>query len=194
MKSLAPGFLKCIRRRRLGIFLLLLAPVLIYCLTRPVRQLPAPIVALNFIKWGVAGTNQVAVFSFTNMGQTEVCLWDSIQLWRLVAETPRGRVTNMAPFATVAGERVPPGAQRGFAVPIIPGTTRWQVSTIYGYQMRRSAASEFRAWVWRSWLVQRSPEPISAVVSWCLDLLPEPPHPEEREVCSPVFTNLPPPL
>ena len=72
----------------------------------------------------------MAVFAFTNRGPTEVWLWDRIQLWRLVAETEAGMITNTAPVASVGGEGIPPGSHRGFVVPIPPGTIRWQVSTI----------------------------------------------------------------
>jgi hypothetical protein len=176
------------------LILVLLGPLLTYCLTKPAKPLPPPVVALHFMNFSVAGTYPVAALSFTNLGQTEVRLWDSIQLWRLVAKTPTGRITNTAPFASVGGEGVPPGANRVFAVPIPPRTTQWRVSTIYGFQKKHHAPSEFYGWVWRSWLVQRSPAPVSDAISWCLDLLPSRPLPSHGEVCTPLLTNLPPSL
>lgn len=193
MKSVTRNLFACNPKRGVTLVLVLLVPLLAYCLAKPAKPLPPPVVALDFIRFGVVGTNPVAVFSFTNIGQTEVCLWDSIQLWRLVAETPTGRITNTAPFASVGGEEVPPGSNRVFEVPILAGATRWRVSTIYGFQKKRHAPSEFHGWVWRSWLIQRTPEPISDAIAWCLDLLPPQPLPSDGEVCTPVMTN-PPPL
>jgi hypothetical protein len=172
----------------------LLVPLLAFCLTKPARPLAPPVVGLQFVNFSTVGTNPVAVFSFTNRGQTEVCLWDSIQLWQLIAETPTGRITNTAPFASVGGEGLPPGSNRVFAVPIPRGTTRWRVSTIYGFQEKHHAPSEFHGWVWRSWLVQGSPALVSDAVSWCLDLLPRGPLPSHGEVSTPLLTNLPPVL
>ena len=194
MKFIAPVFLPRIRKRTIGLVLVLLVPLLAFWLTKPARPLPPPVVALQFLNFSNAGTNPVAFFSFTNRGQTEVCLWESIQLWQLVAETPAGTITTTAPFASVAGERVLPGANKLFAVPIPAGTIRWRVSTIYGFQETHHAPSEFSGWVWRSWLVQGSPAPISDAVSWCLDLLPPCPPPTHGEVSTPLLTNLPPAL
>ena len=162
-----------------------------YCLARSSRPVPSPVVALDFVKFSSQGTNALAVMSFTNAGLTEVCLWDSVQLWRLVAETPTGRISNTAAFASVGGEEVPPGSNRVFAVPLPPGTTQWRVSTIYGFQKQRHAPSEFHGWVWRSWLIQRTPESVSDAIAWCLDLLPSAPFPSEGEVCTPLLTNGP---
>lgn len=188
-----------IPKRGVTLFLVLSVPLIAYCLAKPAKSIPLPaipppVVALDFIKFSLVGTNSVAIISFTNTGQTEVFLWDSIQLWRLVADTPAGRITNTAPFATVGGTCVPPGSNRGFAVPMPAGTTRWRVSTIYGFEKTRHAPSEFRRWVWRSWLVQRTPEPVSDAIAWCLDQLPSEPLPSHGEVCTPVMTNPPPPL
>jgi hypothetical protein len=194
MKTAGRALLPRIRNQGIILFLLVLGPLLTYILTKPAKPLPPPVVALHFINFSVAGTNPVAVLSFTNLGQTEVCLWDSVQLWRLVAETSAGRITNTAPFASVGGEEVSPGAGRVFAVPIPPGTTQWRVTSIYGFQKKPHASSDFYAWVWRSWLVQRTPTPVSDVISWCLDLLPSRPLPSHGEVCTPVMTNLPPSL
>ena len=140
---------------------MLLLLLLALCVARPARPLPASIVALHLMHLRLIGTNLVATLSFTNVGQTEVCLWDSIQLWRLIAETPGGKITNTAPFASVGGEAVPPGSNRVFAVPMPVESTQWQVRTIYGYQKKRHIPSELHGWVWRSWLVQRSPTPVS---------------------------------
>jgi hypothetical protein len=169
--------------------LILAVPLLIYCSTKPSKPLPPPIVAINFVSFTAYSTNQAAVLSFTNLGQTEVCLWDSMQLWRLVAETPAGWITNTAPFASVGGEWVPPGSNKVFAVPLPPGTIRWRISTIYGFQKSRHAPTELYNWIWRSPLVQRTPEPISGAVSWYLDLLPDPPFPSEGEVCTSLLTT-----
>jgi hypothetical protein len=179
-----------------GVILVLVLPMLLIAcwFAKPAKALPPPVVALDFIKFSLDGTNPIAIYSFTNLGQTEVCLWESIELWRLVAETPTGRITDTPPFASVTGDGVPPGSNRIFAVPIPSGTTRWQLSTIYGFDKKRHAPTEFRGWVWRSWLVQRSPGPVSDAIAWCLDLLPSGPHPEHGEICTPIMTKLPPSL
>jgi hypothetical protein len=177
------------RKGVLALVLVLLLPFLAYCLTRPARPLPAPVVALHCMGFRGVGTNLVALLSFTNAGQTKVCLWDSMQLWRLIAETPEGRITNTAPFASVGGEAVPPGSNRVFAVPMPLESTRWQVRTIYGFQKKRHLPSEFHSWVWGSWLVQRTPTPASDAVGWCLDLLPSGPLPAHGEVWTPIITN-----
>ena len=187
MKIPIRAFCPRILRRALALTLLLL--LLAFCVARPGRPLPSPVVALHLMNLRLIGTNLVATLSFTNAGQTEVCLWDSMQLWRLIAETPAARITNMAPFASVSGEAVPPGSNRVFAVPMPLETTQWQVTTIYGYQKTRHIPSEFTGWVWKSWLVQRSRTPVSDAVSWCLDLLPSAPFPTDGEVCTPVITN-----
>jgi hypothetical protein len=181
----------CPRTRKgvLALVLVLLLPFLVYCLTKPARPLPPPVVALHLMSFRGVGTNLAALLCFTNSGQTEVCLWDSIRLWRLIAETPVGRITNTAPFASVGGEAVPPGSNRVFAVPMPLESTRWQVSTIYGFQKKRHLPSELQGWVWRSWLVQRTPTPVSDAVAWCLDLLPSGPLPAHGEVCTPIITN-----
>jgi hypothetical protein len=93
---------------------------------------PRPVVALNFLNFRSLGTSTVAVISFTNRGQTEVCLWDSFRLWRRVAETPTGWITNTAPFASVAGSGISPGSNRVFGVPMPPETLQWWVTTTYG--------------------------------------------------------------
>jgi hypothetical protein len=149
-------------------------------------------VALDFLNFSSQGTSTVAVISFTNRGQIEVCLWDSIQLWRLVAETPTGWITNTPPFATVAGRGIPPGSSRVFGVPMPPETLQWRVTTTYGYAKRHHAPSEFGSWVWTSPLVQRGPGPIADAISWGLDLLPDAPPLEEGEVSTPLQTNRPP--
>ena len=177
------------RKGVLALAVVLLLPFLVYCLTRPARPLPPPVVGLHLMGFRDVGTNLVALLSFTNAGPTEVCLWDSIQLWQLIAETPLGRITNTAHFASVGGEAVPPGSNRVFAVPMPVGSTRWQVRTIYGFQKERHLPSEFYGWVWGAWLVQRTPTPVSDAVGWCLDLLPSGPLPADGEVCTPIITN-----
>jgi hypothetical protein len=161
-------------------------------LERSSSPMPRPVVALDFVKFSSQGTNLVAVISFANRGQTEVCLWDSSQLWRLVAETPTGWITNRPPFATVAGLGLPPGSNRVFAVPMPPQTLQWRVTTTYGYAKRHHAPSEFSGWVWRSPLVQRGPGLFTDAISWGLDLLPDLPPLEEGEVSTPLQTNSPP--
>jgi hypothetical protein len=173
-----------IRKRVLALVPMLLLLMLAYCAVRPARPLPPPVVALHLIGLRDVGTNLVATLSFTNVGQTEVCLWDSIQLWRLIAETPAGRITNTAPFASVCGEAVPPGSNRVFAVQMPLDTTQWRVSTIYGFQKKHHIPSEFHGWVWRSWLVQRSPTPVSDAVAWCLGFLASAPLPTHGEACT----------
>lgn len=160
-------------------------------LARYSSPLPRPVVALDFLKFGFEGTRNVAIISFTNPGQTEVDLWDSCELWELVAETPTGWITNTPPFASVPGNGIPPGSNRVFAVPMPRETLRWRVTTTYGYAKRRHAPSEIGGWVWRSWLVQQGPEPIADAVSWGIDHLPDPPPLEHGEVSTPFQTNTP---
>lgn len=158
------------------------------------RALPPPVVSLEFLNFNLEGTNVVAVLSFTNLGQNEVCLWESAELWELVAKTPSGWFTNRADFASVTGDPVLPRSNKLFTVPIPLGTTEWQVRTTYGFHKKRHASTEFYSWAWSSWLVQQSPQPVANSISWCLDLLPKRPFPSLGEVCTPIITNLPPQL
>ena len=171
----------------LVVFVLLL--VIAYCLARPAKSLPPPVVALNLISLHHLGTNLLASLSFTNMGQTEVCLWDSSQLYRLVAQTPARILTDDAPWVAMSGMCVPPGSNSVFTVWMPLETTQWQVTTIYGFQKKRHLPSEFDTWVRRSWLLQRSPAPVSDAVLWCLDLLPSGPDLSHGAVRTPVMTN-----
>lgn len=166
--------------------------VIAYFLLRPQKRIPPPEVTLKFLKFVSQGTNTYAVISFSNLGDTEVCLWDSIQLWQLVAKTPKGWVTNMNRFATVVGEGIPRGSNKVFRVPLASGTTEWQIKTIYGFQEHEGFATKFSGWVWGSQLVQRGSEPVVSAVSWCLDLLPDSPPLTQREVRTPFLTNIPP--
>lgn len=172
--------------------LVLLVVPLTCFLTWSTRTLPPPVVALEFLHFNIAGTNVEAVLSFTNMGTTEVGLWDSRELWQLAAKTPSGWATNRAEFASVTSESVLPGSNKLITVPIPPGTTEWQVRTTYGFEKKRHVSAEFYSLVWSSWLVQRSPEPVANSISWCLDLLPKSPFPSLGEVHTSVLTNLPP--
>jgi hypothetical protein len=178
-----------IPKRGAALVLILQILLLAYWFAKPAKALPPPVVALEFIKFSHVGTNRIAVYSFTNLGRIEVCLWYSEALWRLVAETPAGRITNSPPWATVAGVDVPPGSNRGFAVPIPDEATSWQVSTVYGFEKKRHAPTELQSWVWRSWLIQRTPKPVSHPIAWCLDLLPSGPALEHGEVFTSVMTN-----
>ena len=176
------------RSRTLALVVMLLLLLLAYCVARRGRPLPPPAVALHLMSLRPVGANLVATLSFTNVGQTEVCLWDQL-LWELRAETTAGRITRQAPFASVCGEAIPPGSNRVFAVPMPLETTQWQVSTTYGFQKKLHIPSKFQSWAWSSRLVQRSPTPVSDAVAWCLDLLPSAPLPTHGEVCTPVITN-----
>ena len=168
---------------------MLLLLVLAFCVAKPAKSLPPPVVALNLVSLQTIGTNVIATLSFTNMGHTEVYLWNSFQLWQLTAQTPALRMIQTAPFASVAGAGVPPGSNLAFEVPMPLETTQWQVTTIYGFQEKRHFPSEFRVWVWQSSFVRGSPAPIYSAVAWCLNLLPSAPRPTHGKVCTPIMTN-----
>lgn len=174
--------------------LLILASIVFFkvcCVVWSSKAVPTPEVALDFRNFISEGTNAYAILSFTNRGRTEVWLWDSTQLWQLVAETTAGWITNTASFATVGGERILPASNKVFAVPIPHAAIRWRITTIYGFQEKHHLPSEFSGWVWKSPLLQRGPEPISDAILWCLDLLPNPPPCSHSEVCTPLLTNRP---
>jgi len=159
---------------------------------RSSSPLPRPIVALTFLDFSVQDSNVFAHLSFTNLGKTEVCLWDSIQLWQLEAETPTGWITNTAPFASVTGEIVLPNSNRILVVPVPTDAVHWRVTTIYGFAEQRHLPTELYGWIWRSAIMQRGPEPIADAIAWCLDWFPDPPHLSEGEISTQLLTNTPP--
>lgn len=152
--------------------------------------LPPPKVALVFgPAWLSDGTNTLIRVGFTNFGGTRVAFNE--QMWQAIAETPSGRITNSAPFASIAGSWVDPGEVQGFTAHLPTDATRWQITAKYYYYRRRDAYQDARNLIGRTGFWEHAPEFASSAASWCLDFLWRDTD-VEGVIETGVFTNLPP--
>lgn len=135
------------------------------------------------------GTNTFIAAGLTNFGTTKVIFAD--QMWQVIAETPSGWITNLAPFASVEGVRVDPGRVLGFTVHLPIGATRWQIAASYHYCQLHDASDDASNLIGKTGFWELAPEFASSAARWCLNFL----HLEtegEGAVKTEFFTNIPP--